>query len=457
MAHELRRASRAMKAAYAVGEFGVALANAAIASFLMWFYTDVALLGIAAAGSVKFLGRVWDAVNDPLMGYLSDRTRSRFGRRRVWFPLGAAPLWLALWALFSPPEGMSQLALFGWMLLSYALVDLCFTVFLTPFYALGAELSEDPEERTQIVALRTFAAYAGAIAGNTMPLLVAVAFAPNSRDGFGTIALVFGVVSTFSMLVVFFGTREPPVVARREASAADFARGVRVSFANRPFRILLATFVVMSIGGGLNGAVAIYAIIYWIGFTSAAAGWILPVYLGAASLALPLWSAAARRFGKDRALKTVCVYEVFVLGSIWFLPPAPQAFFVFLAFAGFGLAGFIVAGSLLADVLDHDELASGEQRGGAFFGFWTFATKLAGGLGAPVVGFVLDGLGYVPNQSQSATVVEAIRWLYGPIPAVFFAAAALLCWRFPLDRATHGAIQRELHQRRAAAAGARAG
>jgi GPH family glycoside/pentoside/hexuronide:cation symporter len=150
----------------------------------------------------------------------------------------------------------------------------------------------------------------------------------------------------------------------------------------------------MSVGSGLNGAVAIYAFVYWLGFSGAEVGMIVPVYLGAAALALPVWSLIAKRFGKDRALRAVCLYEAVILSSIWFLTPARPAVFAFLTLAGVGLAGFLVAGSLLADVLDHDELATGEARGGAFFGFWSFALKLAGGAGPPIVGAVLGALGY---------------------------------------------------------------
>jgi GPH family glycoside/pentoside/hexuronide:cation symporter len=447
-----RRASRATRLSYGVGELGVSLALSSIGSFLMFFYSDVAGLGIAAAGLVKGAGRVWDAINDPAVGYLSDRTRSRFGRRRPWFAIAAVPLGLAVGAAFSPPEGLSQTGLLLWMLAAYLVADTCFTLFQAPFYALGAELSDDALERTSIVATRTFFAYVGVVLGNMMPLFVAIVAGNELRRGYGTVAFGFGALAALTALAAFFGTREAPhAEPPRPASLADFARGVRVSFGNRPFRILLATFVTMSIGAGLNGAVAIYALIYWLGFSGAEAGLILPVFIGSAALSLPLWSHFGARYGKDRALKAVCIYEGFILCSIWFLTPERPLVYAFLALAGFGLAGFILAGSLLADVLDHDELTTGEQRAGAFFGFWTFANKLASGFGPLVVGPVLGALGYVANQPQSPEVILAMRLLYGPITAIFFVTAAVVFWRFPLDRTAHEAIQTELRKRREAA------
>jgi GPH family glycoside/pentoside/hexuronide:cation symporter len=438
-----------MQLLYGLGDVGVALSITAIGTYLMFFYTDVAGLGIAAAGLVTGIGRAWDAVTDPAMGYVSDRTRSRFGRRRIWFGVAAVPLGLSIWALFSPPAGLDERGLFGWMLVTYLAAFLFFTIFLTPYYALGAELSDDPEERTRIVAIRTFFQYAGAIVGGFLPLFAAGLGGGDPRAGYSISAGIVGAAAAVAILIAFFGTADPPVTERRGASVSDFGRGVRKSLTNRPFRILLGTFVVMSLGAGVNGAVAVYALIYWLGFTQAEVGIVIPVYLGAATLSLPFWVHVAARIGKDNALRRLCYYEVFVLSAIYFLVPVKAVVYGFLVCAGFGLAGFIVAASLVADVLDHDELTTGEQRGGAFFGFWTFALKLAGGLGPPIVGGVLAWAGYVANQPQTPEVIQTMRLLYGPISAVFFLAAALLFRRFPLTREAHAEIQAELLRRRA--------
>jgi GPH family glycoside/pentoside/hexuronide:cation symporter len=448
----LRRAPFRTQFLYGFGDIGVALSSTAIGTYLMFFYTDVAGLGIFAAGIVKGIGRVWDAITDPAMGYLSDRTRSRLGRRRFWLIVSPIPLGLGIWAVFAPPVGLGTTGLFWWMLGTYLFVYLSFTAFLTPYYALGAELSEDVDERTRIVAIRTFFQYGGAIVGGFMPLLASLFGEGELRTGYAVVAAGFGVVAAGAILIAFFGTREPPPAPRQAASFANFWWGVRESFKNRPFRILLATFVVMSLGGGLNGAVSVYALIYWLGFSQAEVGIIIPVYLGAATLALPFWVWVSTRFGKDRALKALCFFEVVVLSAIYFLVPIKAVVYAFLTFAGFGLAGFLIASSLLADVLDHDELVTGDQRGGAFFGFWTFALKLANGLGPPIAGGLLGAAGYVAGQAQTPLVIETLRWLYGPIPAVFFLAAALIFWRFPLTREEHARIQDELIRRRQAGA-----
>ncbi len=436
------------KILYGAGDIGVALSQTAILSYLLFFYTDVAGLGIGLAGLVAGIARFWDAIIDPPIGYLSDKTRSRFGRRRVWLAIAAVPLGLCVYLIFSPPTGLSQWALFGWMLATYLVALLFFTMFLTPYYALGAELSDDPEERTQIAAIRLMFQYIGSLAGGSMPLLALSYGEP--RQGYSTAAAVFGALAAGAILLTFFGTREREAPPAAEASAGNFWSGLRLTVANRPFRILFLSFIVMSIGAGLGTSVSIYALIYWAGFTQAEIGMLFPSILGAAVLALPFWTYCSARVGKDRTLFILFIYLAVVFSALYLLPPVKPLVWAVMVLQGFGVAGFAVSISLLADVLDHDELETGEQRGGAFFGLWTFASKFGLGAGPLLAGAALGLAGYVANQPQTGQVIEVIRLVFGPVPALFFLAAAIIISRFPLSREAHREIQAELHRRRAA-------
>jgi sugar (glycoside-pentoside-hexuronide) transporter len=442
-----RRLPLHTKLLYGVGDIGVALSATAIGTYLLFFYTDVVGLGVGLAGLVSGIARLWDAIVDPPMGYLSDKTRTRFGRRRFWFGLAAIPLGLCVFLLFSPPVGLGQEGLFAWMLVGYLGTYLFLTMFWTPYYALGAELSDDPDERTQIVAVRQMFQYVGAVAGGFMPVLALQLGQP--RQGYSVVAAAFGLLAAGAILLAFFGTREREALPAPAASFKNFWGGMRGSLTNRPFRILLFTFLMLSIGGGINGAVSVYALVYWLGFTMSEIGLLVPSILGAAVLSLPLWTRLSARIGKDRAFMTLCLYLAFVFALLWFLPPSKPVIWAALTIQGIGVAGFVVSSSLLADVLDHDELTSGEQRGGAFFGFWTFATKFGAGVGPPVVGGVLWLAGYVPGQTQTEQGIDAIRLLYGPIPALFCLGAASIFHRFPLTRAAHREIHAEVHRRRA--------
>lgn len=436
------------KIMYGAGDIGVALSGSAIGTYLLFFYTDVAGLGVGLAGLVSGIARFWDAIVDPPMGYLSDKTRSRFGRRRFWIGIAAIPLGVSVFLLFSPPLALDQWGLFAWMLVTYLVTYLFLTMFWTPYYALGAELSDDPDERTQIVAIRQMFLYLGLVAGGFMPFL-ALHFG-GARQGYGHVAAIFGVLAAGSILLAVLGARERPAAATAPASFGNFWSGVKGSLSNRPFRILLLTFVLMSIGGGVNGAVSIFALIYWLGFTEGEIGLLVPTILASAVVALPFWTFLSRRFGKNRALTTLCLYMAVVFTAVYFLTPYKPFVWAVLVLQGFGMAGFVITGSLLADVLDHDELTTGEQRGGAFFGFWTFANKFGAGVGPPVVGGILWLAGYLPNQTQSEQVIEVMRLLYGPAAALFFVGGAVIFHRFPLTRAVHLEIHAEIHRRRAA-------
>ena len=436
------------KLLYGAGDIGVALSMSAMVTYLLFFYTDVAGLGVGLAGLVSGIARFWDAIVDPPMGYISDKTRTRIGRRRFWFGIAAIPLGASVYAVFSPPIGLTQLELFGWMLTAYLSAYLFFTMFLTPYYALGAELSDDPEERTQIVAIRIAFQFIGSFVGGFMPIL-ALRFG-GARQGYGHVAGVFGAVAAAAILLAFFGARERTVKVESKPSFGNFWKGLRGSLSNRPFRILLISFVAMSVGAGVSQSVLVYALIYWLKFKQSDVGLLIPAVLAAATLSLIFWTFLSARIGKARTLQALFVYMTIFMSAAYFLVPFKPLVWTILIFQGFGFGGYMVAGSLLADVLDHDELATGEQRGGAFFGFWTFASKFGAGIGPPVVGLVLWLAGYAPNHVQSPRVIEVLRLLFGPISALFFLAAAIIIHRFPLSRQAHLEIQREVHRRRLA-------
>lgn len=436
----------ARKLAYAACDIGVVGCLTAINVYLMFFYTDVALLGVGLAGLVKGIGRLFDAVSDPVLGYFSDKTQTRWGRRRPWIAVAALPFGLSLVLLFRPPETNDQQVLFAYFLVSYLATYAFLTMILIPYAALGAELSSDYQERTQIVALRTFFANIGAILGGFLPF--AVAHFENARTGYAEVTLLFALGAVATILLVLFAPERQGSPRGSAAGIGDFVRGYLTCLQNRPFRTLALTFFVMSLGGGLNQAVAVYALVYWLGFAPHEVGIIIPVYLGAACLALPFWTWLSGRIGKEVALKRLLFYEMFVLGAIYFLVPSRPVVYTFLMVAGFGLAGFINTTSLLADIVDVDELETGVPRAGAFFGFWTFAMKGAGAAGAVLVGWTLFIVGYVPNVPQTPIVVETMRWLYGPIPALFFVASYFLFRGFPLTRERLNEIQTELARRR---------
>jgi GPH family glycoside/pentoside/hexuronide:cation symporter len=228
---------------------------------------------------------------------------------------------------------------------------------------------------------------------------------------------------------------------------------MRGTLENRPFRIMIATFGMILVAGGLNQTMVPYAFRYWLNRPQAVNG-VIAIYLGASVLSLPVWTRIARRLGKDRALRLCMGWATLVLCALPIvLSPEMSNFRLsgFLVLAGLGNGGWAVLPvAITADIVDHDELETRQRREGAYFGIWTLVMKLAAGLASGVAGVMLQLLGYVPNAVQSATAIVGIKLLYGPLPAVFMLAALVLFWRFPLTRERHREIQEALAARRPA-------
>ena len=377
--------------AYAVNPFGRSVCLTATTTYLMYFYTDVVLLSAALVGLALGLGRVWDAINDPIMGYVSDHTRTRWGRRRPWILGAALPYAACFVLLFRPPAFETQLALFAWLLVVSLLLDSFDTAMEMPSAALGVELETDYDARTRLFALRDFFSYAGMICGGFFPLLVATRDEP--RTGYARVAMLFAAAAAITTLAVVFVPERAGVPHGRTAGLADFWNSLKQCLRGRSFRILLATFFVASAGLGIGVAAGVYALIYWLQFTPAQVGLLLPVHLGCCALALPFWVWLSKRVGKTAAIRAWLLYEAAVMVALYFMWPWKPIVYLGTIISGIGTAGIVNVTSLLADVIDEDELVTGSQRAGAFIGFWTVAMKGAAATGPVIVGAALTAAG----------------------------------------------------------------
>lgn len=454
------------KLSYGAGDIPIAIRHAALTNFLLFFYTNVVMLSPSLTGVALALGRVWDGVNDPLVGYLSDHTTSRFGRRRVYLLVSTLPLGLSFFLLWSPPEGLGSLGNFVFLAVTYVLMDTFFTLYTTPYLALGAELSRDYHERTQIVTIRAIFHNLGAVitvlclsalvGGSPAAAHENTAALPSSlspdalRTGFATMGALLGGLIVLSGLIAFYGSREvPPVPSGECLSLRAFLRNLAGTLQNRPFRIMIFTFAVMTLGGAIHQPLTVYVFRDWLGMEQQLPT-IMLLYVVSIVLSLGVWTRLARRVGKNRAFQCCILWSVVVLSAFPLLradmPPA--LFYCFIIFAGLGAGGYVLPTAIAADVIDYDELHTGQRREGAFFGLWTLTMKLIAALAIAFVGVALDGIGYVPNQPQSSATLWGLVLLYGPVPAFFLFLSFLVFLRFPLTRESHAAIQHQLGLRR---------
>jgi sugar (glycoside-pentoside-hexuronide) transporter len=449
-----RRLPAWRKLAYGFGDVIIGMRMTVFQFYLLPFYTDVVVLAPWLAGLGKMLGLVWDGVNDPVTGYLSDRTETRLGRRRPFLLLAALPMGLTFALLWSPPAHLGQLAAFLYLFLAYVVLDTFFTLYATPYLALGAELSHDYHERTQLSAARAFFHVVGLFAGGVVPGIVLHRWAAAPAAGYAIVGFGMGAVMTFVALVTAVLMREVPPAqgARATLSWRAFSSGMTSTLANRPFRIMIATFALILLGGGLHQTLVPYAFRYWLGMPERVNA-VIGVYLTASVLSLPLWTRLARRLGKDRALRLCMLWATAALALLPFaFTPGMGGVRLgaVLVLAGLGNGGWAVLPvAITADIVDHDELRTNARREGAYFGIWTLVMKLAAALASGVVGVSLQLFGYVPNVAQNATTIAGIKLLYGPVPAAFILTAFLVFRHFPLTRERHREVQAALAARRA--------
>jgi GPH family glycoside/pentoside/hexuronide:cation symporter len=363
---------------------------------------------------------------------------------------------LAFALLWLVPPGMGQLVSFLCLVAAYLVLDTCFTIYATPYLALGAELSDDYHERTQLSATRAFFHVVGLFLGATAPFAILGMFGDDRARGYAVMGAVVGAFMTIVALITGALVRERPLppgaqLAERPSWRA-FASGLLATLRNRPFRVMLATFAVLQIGGGIYQTMVPYAFQYWLGRQDLI-GQVLAVYMGCFIVSLPLWTYLARRLGKDRALKLCMAWgTLFLLLVPIVFSPDMSTFRMsaFLVLAGLGNGGWaVLPAAIAADIVDTDELETYRRREGAYFGMWMLGLKLATALASGIVGVGLQVIGYMPNAVQSEGTILGIRLLYGPIPSLFLVAGLILFYRFPLTRERHAEVQAALAARRA--------
>lgn len=429
---------------YGVGDVGNALVNSALQFFLMIFYTDAALLAPAVVGSALFLGKIWDAINDPLFGWVSDRTGSkRFGKRRVYMIFGAIPLGISIMLLWFVPRGLSLAGAFLWVACTFLLFDTLWTLTNVPYYALTAELTDDYDERSSLTATRMSLAVPAYLVGAALtPVLVGL-FA-TKRAGYGAVGVLYGVVAAAALLICAAGIRERKQVAESRAEAPPIQTFLQ-TFKNRPFIRLLVAYLVLNLAFALIKTLMAYFMTYQLNMEAQ-----VPVVMGlmliCVILAIFPWKKVSERWNKGPAYAAGMAIGGLAVAATFLLPHQPTPWiYPIAALAGFGFAAnWVFPWSMVPDVVDVDRLASGEQRSGMYYGVWGLGTKASEALALAATGWILALFHYVPNVAQTAQTLLGIRLFFGLLPAIAIALALpLLIW-YPITRKTHKAVLAKL-------------
>lgn len=442
------------KLAYGTGDIGTAISAALRAFFLLIFLTDVARITPGAAGTIILILRMWDAVNDPLVGWLSDRTVTRWGRRRPWILAGAIPFGVTFFLLWLVPP-WDHAARVAYYIVVALLLDTFYSVVNVPYAALTPELTRDYDERTSLNSFRFAFSVGGALVAVVLHPIIVGRF-PDPQTGYMVSAAIWAVLSTLPCFIVFAATRErrqEPALTN-PSTAPPIWTQIRQALANRPYRFVIGIYLSSWLALQLVSTVLIYYLTYYMRIPGQIPLVLLVLQVTTLTF-LFVWSAVSRRLDKRWVYMLGASIWIAVQLWLYFLRPDQPQFVLPIAFlAGTGVAiAYLIPWAMIPDVIEYDELLTGQRREGIFYGFMVFLQKLGIALAIFLVGQTLDMAGYItPEPGATSTVqpesaLAALRLIIGPVPVVILLLGMVLVYYYPITRARHQELRAELAQR----------
>ena len=441
--------SRRDKWAYGSGDLAFSLTSTIIGAYFAIYLTDVVGISPAVAALAIFVGGTWDYINDPIVGYLSDRTHSRWGRRRPFLLFGVLPLVLAFALIWWRPPITSQIGLGIYYAVIYALYDTVATFVYMPYYALTPELTSDYDERTQLTTTRMFFSILGSLVAFTVPLLIVGGFDPAHSGRVLLMGGVFGLISAVPLLLVFFGTREREEFMHQKQ--VGIWPSVKAAWKNRPFVFGLVIFLFTWVTISIIQLILLYYVKYVVQ-REAQSDLIMATIFVVAMIALPFWQWVSGRLNKRIAYIAGMVFLIAVLLFLASLNTGTSLTLILAlcVLAGIGVASaHVLPWSMIPDAIEYGEWQTGERHEGMFYSLITLAQKVATSIALPLALLVLNHSGYLPNSTtQPVSAVTGIRIIAGPIPAVLLGLGILFAGLYPLGRENYSQIAQKLEARR---------
>ena len=447
------------KLAFGVGDLSPAVVSAINGFFLNAFLLDVAGMRPGAVALVLLIVKIWDAVNDPLMGTLSDRTKSKWGRRRPWLLWGAVPfgvLYILQWLV--PPLG--DLGKFWYYLVVAILLDAAYTAVNVPYSALTPELTHDYDERTSLSSYRFAFSILGGVLAASLHKTIVDAIAP----GAGTFVAhtVSAAIWAFFIItpnfVTFAFTRETHFKEDRP-EGPGFWEGLRIVFQNQAFVTVAFIRLLSWLSVQFIQANLLIYVRYWVGGEKYFPILILAIQVSS-FLFMMLWNRVSAKIGKKKTYYVGMLFMIVVLLVMFFVQPGQIGLlFVLGILAGGGVGtSYLIPWSMIPDVVELDELETGQRREGIYYGFFVFLQKLGISLGLMISNAILETTGYInpvagqayPDQPQA--VLTALRTFVSFAPVVVLLLSFVAVYRYPITRERHAEIRAELAKRAAASA-----
>ena len=440
------------KLAYGAGDLGPAICANIQVFFLLYFFTNVAGLSASIAGSILMIGKISDAVNDPIIGVMSDRTVNPWGRRYPWMVFGAIPFGILFFLQWIVPT-TNQSFLFWYYVVIAVLFNIAYTIVNLPYAALTPELTQDFHERTSLNSFRFAFSIGGSILSLVIAQLIFSIFKDNPIQQYLVLGIVCAIIAVLPIYWCFFGTRDRAVsnnTKKEEYNNTNLSivEQIRIAFSNRPFLFVIGIYLCSWLGVQLTASILPYFVIYWMQLPEGTFPQVAIAVQGTALIMLFVWSFVSKKVGKKAVyFMGICLW-IIAQGGLFFTQPGQVGLMYFLAvIAGFGVStAYLVPWSMIPDVIDLDELNTGQRREGIFYSFMVFLQKIGLAIGLFLVGVALDIAGFIetipgetpPTQPESALL--AVRIAIAPLPTIFLIVGLLLAYFYPITREVHNEI-----------------
>jgi GPH family glycoside/pentoside/hexuronide:cation symporter len=438
-----------VRAGYGIGDYAICLYWSGIGLYLLYFYTDVVGISPILAGWIYALGIGWDAITDPFMGYLAERTKTKMGSYRPFIYYGSIPLALSFVLLFwlPPFEGT---ALFLFLILVNLIHRSCFTIVSVPYSSLTARITNDSNERTKLTTARMISASFGTLSMSALAFpLIAYFGGADEAFGFLWLAIISGLIAVALLSVTVYSVREK-VDEIVTSNLPNFVSITKTVVTNYPFWIVFGCILILGSTGVMFNKNLIYFVKYGLELHDYQ-GLILGVSSGASFLSLPFWAYLALKIGKRETwLISMTIAFIGLLLFFYYPIASLNELLILLALIGVGNgAGGVLFWSMLPDTVEYGEWKSGIRTESSLYGFMTFAQKSSIAVAALILGFLLSGIGFEPNQIQSEETISGMKFMMSWIPICGIIISLVLMYFYPISTKFHGELLQRIKERNA--------
>jgi len=450
------------KLAFGAGDLGPALCANLLIFYLLFFLTNVAGLPPGLAGSILMITKIWDAITDPIVGMWSDRTKHPLGRRYPWMLFASIPFGIFFFLQWLVPF-TDTWPLFGYYLAISLIFSTAYTCINMPYVALTPELTENYNERTSLNSFRFAFSIGGSIFSLVLARIIFSAIQGDQATEFLVLGAVVAIIAVLPIYWCFFGTRHRIAATNKEESPQPenqtqipAIEQIKVALQNRPFLYVIGIYLFSWLAVQLTASILPFFVVNWMGLSEDTFPLVAIAVQGTALVMLFVWTAVSKKVGKKAVYFMGVGFWFIAQAGLFLLQPGQVGLMYSLAvLAGIGVStAYLVPWSLIPDVIDLDELNTGERREGIFYSFMVFLQKIGLALGLFLVGQALEIAGFIervpgePLPIQPDSALLAIRIAIGPLPTFFLIFAIILATFYPITKTAHEEILLKLRERK---------